>query len=175
MHRAARLLLLAASLASTDAAAGQIDLTMTGFATDTGVARIVLMEGIEGYTSERPVTLTASAPITDGTARWSAEVSPGTYAIIAHHDRNENDELDRPVFQLPLEPYGYSNGAWTSMGLPPFDAVAFEVGETAARQRIPMRTNAFVTLAQILAISAIGLAALVAVVTLRRRRTAQPV
>ena len=56
MKSAIRLLMLTAGLVSTDAAAGEIDLTMTGFASDEGMARIVLMEGIEGYTSVKPVT-----------------------------------------------------------------------------------------------------------------------
>ncbi len=173
MKHALKIALLASGLATTDAAAGQIDLTMTGFASDTGTARIVLVEGIAGYTSKSPVTLTASVPIRDGTATWTGEVPPGTYAIIAHHDRNANDALDRPVFELPLEPYGYSNGAWTSLGLPSFDEVAFEVGEGVARQRIPMRTNAFVTLLQIVAAGAAALAALFSVITIRRRKSAQ--
>ncbi len=172
MKSAVRILMLAAGLSSTDAAAGEIDLTMTGFANDQGMARIVLMEGIEGYTSAKPVTLTASVPIEDGTARWTANVPPGTYAIIAHHDRDANDELDRPLFQLPLEPYGYSNGAWTSVGLPAFDEVAFEVGDGVSPQRIPMRLNVFVTLAQILAASAVALAGLFTLVVIRRRRAA---
>ena len=169
MQSAIRILMLASSLAATDAAAGEIDLTMTGFANDDGMARIVLMEGIEGYASVRPVTLTASVPIEDGTARWTADIPPGTYAIIAHHDRDANGELDRPVFQLPLEPYGYSNGAWTSVGLPAFDEVAFEVGDGVSPQRIPMRRNAFVTLTQIVAAGAVALVGLFAFVTIRRR------
>lgn len=170
MKRILRIALLASGLATTDAAAGQIDLTMTGFTSDKGMARIVLMQGIEGYSSERPITLTASVPIKDGTASWTGEVPTGTYAIIAHHDRNANDELDRPVFELPLEPYGFSNGAWTSLGLPSFDEVAFEVGDGVAPQRIPMRTNAFVTLMQIVVAGAAALAALFTIVTIRRRR-----
>jgi len=170
MQKAIRTLMLASSLASTQAAAGEIDLTMTGFSNDEGMARIVLMEGVEGYTSVRPVTLTASVPIENGTASWSADVQPGTYAIIAHHDSDGNDELNRPFFQLPLEPYGYSNGAWTSVGLPAFDEVAFEVGESVTRQRIPMRTNAFVTLAQIVAAGAAALAGLFVLTAIRRRR-----
>ncbi len=169
MRCAIRILMLAAGFATTDAAAGQVDLTMTGFATDNGQARIVLMEGVEGYTSARPVTLTASVPIKAGQARWTGTVAPGTYAIIAHHDRNANDDLDRPVFQLPLEPYGYSNGAWTSMGLPAFDEVAFEVGDGVAPQRIPMRKNAFVTVTQVITVGAAALATLFVFVAIRRR------
>ncbi|GGH41396.1 Uncharacterized conserved protein, DUF2141 family [Cribrihabitans marinus] len=170
MQSAIKTLLLAASLASTEAAAGQIDLTMTGFASDKGMARIVLVEGIEGYTGGKPVTLTATVPIDNGTARWTADVPRGTYSMIAHHDRDENGELDRPLFQLPLEPYGFSNGAWTSAGLPAFDEVAFEVGDGTARQRIRMRMNAFATLLQVVPVGAVALAALFTILTIRRRR-----
>ncbi len=174
MTSAIRIALLALGLASTDAAAGEIELTMSGFSNDVGMARIVLVEGEEGYTSVTPVTLVASVPIKDGQAAWIGEVPPGIYAIIAHHDKNENDELDRPVFELPLEPYGYSNGAWTSLGLPSFKEVAFVVGEGVARQNIQMRTNAFVSLAQIAAACFSALAVLFTLNAIRRRRTARP-
>jgi uncharacterized protein (DUF2141 family) len=131
------------------------------------------MQGIEGYTSVRPVTLTAAVPISNGTARWRADVPPGTYALIAHHDRNANGALDRPLLGLPLEPYGYSNGAWTSLGLPAYDAVAFDVGKGTAPQRIRLRMNGFVTLAQILVSSTVALGALLALVAVRRRRAVQ--
>lgn len=166
------MLALATGLVAADAAAGRIDLAMTGFSGDGGRARVVLVEGAEGYAGIRPATRTASVPIRGGVARWSAAVPPGTYAIIAHHDRNANDALDRPVFELPLEPYGFSNGAWTSLGLPGFDAVAFAVGEGTVSQRIPMRANAFVTLAQVGAAAAAVLAVLFALVAIRRRHAA---
>ena len=175
MKSALTLLTLAAGLETMEARAGQIDLTMTGFVDRTGTARIVLMEGIEGYTSARPVTLTDSVPIQDGIARWSAEVPPGTYVLIAHHDRDANDELNRPIFELPLEPYGYSNGAWTSLGLPDFEEVAFEVADGVAKQRIHMRMNAFVMLAQIVAAGGAAFAVLFAGVAMRRRRAVRTV
>ncbi len=161
--------LLFGALSATDATAGQIDLKMSGFASDDGMARIVVMEGRDGYSGATPVALVASVPIRDGEAAWSGEVPPGTYAIIAHHDRNGNGALDRPLFQLPLEPYGYSNGAWTSAGLPSFEEVAFEVGEGASPQRIVMRSNAFITLAKIIATAAVALTGLLLLVSFRRR------
>jgi uncharacterized protein (DUF2141 family) len=144
-----KIALVISGFVTTDAAAGQIDITMAGFSSDQGMARIVLVEGIEEYTGEVP---------------------DGTYAIIAHHDRNANNELDRPVFELPLEPYGYSNGAWTSLGLPPFEDVAFEVGDGIARQLIPMRTNGFISFVRIIVASVFATGTLIAFVALLRRR-----
>lgn len=165
-----KIALVISGFVTTDAAAGQIDITMAGFSSDQGMARIVLVEGIEEYTGERPVALVKSVPIHSGKASWTGEVPDGTYAIIAHHDRNANNELDRPVFELPLEPYGYSNGAWTSLGLPPFEDVAFEVGDGIARQLIPMRTNGFISFVRIIVASVFATGTLIAFVALLRRR-----
>ena len=164
--------LCAAMLAAgpaTGAGAGELDLTMSGFAGDTGRARVVIMRGAAGFAGTEPVAKVISVPIRDGQAVWRGALEPGRYAVIAHHDRNGNDALDRPLFGLPLEPYGYSNGAWTSAGLPPFEAVQFVVGAGTAPQHIHMRTNAFVTLAQIGAGALTLLAGLWGVVVLRRR------
>ncbi len=170
MIKTSSLATLAFAMTATATTGGEIDLTMTGFASDDGMARIVLMDGPEEFAGLRPVRLVASVPIANGEARWSETVPEGTYSIIAHHDRNGNDAFDRPVFGLPVEPYGYSNGAWTSAGLPEFAAVAFRVGQGTAPQHIHMRLNAFVTLAQIAAAGAVALAALLAFVALRHRR-----
>lgn len=170
MQSAVRILMLSANLVSTAVAAGEIDLTMTGFGSDEGMARVVLMRGNDSYTGDEPVTLTSSVPIHDGTAYWSADVPPGTYAIIAHHDRDGNNALDRPILQLPLEPYGYSNGAWTSMGLPGFEEVAFAVGEGVAPQRILMRLNGFVILVQLVAVGLVVLVLFAGASAIHRRR-----
>lgn len=175
MKHTIQALALAICAGGTGAYAGQIDLTITGFASDDGVARIILMEGVEGYTSVKPVTLVATATIQDGSAHWAEEVPAGTYSIIAHHDSDADGDLNRPIFELPLEPYGYSNGAWTSVGLPAFEQVAFAVGDGTAPQHIHLRTNAFVTLTKILATASVALAVLAAGVTIHRRRALRPV
>jgi uncharacterized protein (DUF2141 family) len=151
------------------ASGGQIDVRISGMDSDEGAARIVVMAGIEGYNGQRPVLLTESVRISEGVATWRAEVPSGTYAIIAHHDKDADDTLNRPVFALPVEPYGYSNGAWTNLGLPTFDEVAFEVGDGANQQHIHLRTNAFVTLAQLSALATVAIAVLFSVLALYRR------
>ncbi len=142
-------------------AAGEINLTITGFADSSGMARIVLMEGEAGYRGEIPVARIVSVPIHDGRAVWAADDIPsGRYAVIAHHDGDEDDELNRPFLGLPQEPYGYSNGAWTSLGLPQWEEVAFDIGQAPARQDIHLRMNVFAVVSQMMLI---GLPALVAI------------
>ena len=161
-------LLLLGQLSSAQVAGGQIDVRVTGMPSEAGAVRIVLMSGVEGYQGSRPAAAIQSVIINDGSARGEFNVPVGTYAIIAHHDANADGTLNRPVFALPTEPYGYSNGAWTSFGLPAFDEVAFDVGDGAIYQQIQLRTNVFVTFAQLIAVATIAIGTLFSVLYLRR-------
>jgi len=163
--------LLAASLLATAPQAETLTVEMSGFTSDSGQARIIVMAGHQGYHGTVPVYRTASVPITNGTALWQADdIAPGRYAVIAHHDQNANDDLDRPVLTLPLEPYGYSQGAWTSSGLPDWDEVAFTMADTPIHQHIHMRMNAFAVFGKMLAIGAPFLALILGVLALLRIR-----
>jgi uncharacterized protein (DUF2141 family) len=52
--------------------------------------------------------------------------TPGSYAVVAFHDRNENGDLDVVVI-IPREPYGFSNNARSMFGPPRFKKASFEV------------------------------------------------
>lgn len=163
-------LILAATLAASAATAGEITVRVTGFAGDAGAARIILMPGEAGYRGEVGLAREVSVPISGGVAHWRADdLAPGSYALIAHHDRNANGDLDRPVLTLPLEPYGYSNGAWTSFGLPPYEEVAFTVSEAPVFQAVHLRVNAFVAAGQMLLVGLPSLFAIFGGLALFRR------
>jgi len=171
------LLPLCLFLLPAPAQAGTLGVEMSGFHTDTGRARIVLLAGTAGYHDLIPAYRITSVPIRDGVARWHADdIAPGAYALIAHHDRNGNDDLDRPVLTLPLEPYGFSNGAWTSFGLPDWQQVRFDITAAPTHQHIHMRMNAFAVFARMLAVGAPALVLILgalAVIRLRRKRSPQ--
>lgn len=54
-------------------------------------------------------------------------VTPGTYAVMAMHDVNDNKRMDFEGNGMPKESYGMSGNDMT-MGPPTFDAAKFEVG-----------------------------------------------
>jgi len=65
--------------------------------------------------------------IKDGTAKAVFEnVAPGTYAIMAMHDVNNNKTMDYEPNGMPKEDYGMSNNDM-AFGPPSFDAAKFEV------------------------------------------------
>ena len=53
---------------------------------------------------------------------------PGTYAVGAYHDENNNDHLDTDFVGLPSEGYALSNGVRAVMSKPTFHQAAFTVG-----------------------------------------------
>lgn len=54
-------------------------------------------------------------------------VTPGTYAIMAMHDANDNKRMDYEANGMPKESYGMSGNDMT-MGPPNFTSAQFEVG-----------------------------------------------
>ncbi len=65
-----------------------------------------------------------------------ADVTPGFYAVAAFQDLNGNGALDRSRNGLPLEPYGFSNGAGRTTS-PRFERAAVRVeGDVALGIRL---------------------------------------
>lgn len=54
------------------------------------------------------------------------DLAPGTYAIAAYHDKNDDGKLNT-FLGVPREDYGFSNNARSMFGPPSFKKAAFEV------------------------------------------------
>ena len=52
---------------------------------------------------------------------------PGTYALGLFHDLNGNGVLDKNLFGIPKEPYGFSKNARGRLGPPSFEDAAISV------------------------------------------------
>ncbi len=86
----------------------------------------------------------ARTGIEDGIKGWRAVavfkgLNPGRYALAVYHDENANGEFDQFIFGLPLEDYGFSNGAAVFFGPPSFEAAAVTV--PAEGLRITIRVD----------------------------------
>jgi len=55
------------------------------------------------------------------------EVAPGTYAVTAFHDANDNRKVDKRWFGLPEEAWGVSNNVRPHVRAPRFDEATFEL------------------------------------------------
>lgn len=66
-------------------------------------------------------------------------LAPGRYAISAYHDENDNHSLDRGMFGIPKERYGFSQDARGAGGPPEFRDAAFELGDADQRVTLTLR------------------------------------
>lgn len=66
-------------------------------------------------------------------------LAPGRYAISTYHDENGNQQLDRGLFGIPKERYGFSREARGTGGPPEFRDAAFEVKDADLQLHIKLR------------------------------------
>ncbi|GJL64591.1 MAG: hypothetical protein NPIRA04_32450 [Nitrospirales bacterium] len=58
---------------------------------------------------------------------------PGTYAVVVHHDENDNKKLDRNWIGLPTEGVGFSKNPELFLAPPAHNEVSFQVHEGVNR------------------------------------------
>lgn len=57
-------------------------------------------------------------------------VEPGDYAVAVYHDENNNGQMDKRMFGIPKEPYGFSQNFRPTVSAPKFSDCQFTVGQT---------------------------------------------
>jgi uncharacterized protein (DUF2141 family) len=82
----------------------------------------------------------ASVPARAGTTTLEVpDLPPGDYAIQAFHDANGNDEMDRGLFGIPKEGFGFSRDARIVLSPPKWKDARFSHGSEPQRQVIHLR------------------------------------
>ncbi|MCX6214980.1 DUF2141 domain-containing protein [Spirosoma sp.] len=65
-------------------------------------------------------------------------VEPGEYAIAVYHDENGNGKMDKRMFGIPKEPYGFSNDFRPKLSAPKFGDCEFSVSDGGKTIRIKL-------------------------------------
>ena len=65
-------------------------------------------------------------------------VEPGEYAIAIFHDENGNGKMDKKLFGIPKEPYGFSNNFRPKMSAPKFKDCQFNVNHDGTKISITL-------------------------------------
>jgi uncharacterized protein (DUF2141 family) len=135
-----------ASRAETTPTPSQIDrrtstltIVVSGLHNTKGQVLLYVWNGPDGFPkngSKRYLFLTLDATkAVNGRVTASVEIAPGTYAVTAVHDENQNGRMDTNFLGIPTEGYGASNNVITHFGPPKFQESSFELdasGHTAA-------------------------------------------
>jgi len=66
------------------------------------------------------------------------DLPTGQYAVNAFHDANGNGDLDTNIIGMPIEGYGFGNGATGIVGPPGFDEASVLVGTRPVEVTIPL-------------------------------------
>lgn len=108
---------------------GTIIVHITGFRSDKGHARVGVFKQAKGFPLDSARAATgARVPVQDREATAVfADLPYGSYAVIAHHDENDNYKLDVNWLDLPKEMYGASNNPRARIGPPRWKDAKFEL------------------------------------------------
>jgi uncharacterized protein (DUF2141 family) len=71
----------------------------------------------------------AKIDVTGKVEELSLELPAGEYAISLFQDLNDNSKLDKGLFGIPTEKYGFSNNASGFMGAPSFEKAKFTLSD----------------------------------------------
>ena len=115
----------ASTIASLHAAT--LHVTVEGIRNDSQPVRVLLFNTPDSFPDEEQSFKVQTTRATQGTAVVEfADLNPGPYAIMAYHDENEDNRLNRVLGMWPSEGYGLSLNPLI-MGPPPFQEAAFEL------------------------------------------------
>jgi uncharacterized protein (DUF2141 family) len=132
--------LLLTVLLAFPARAAELRVTIQGVRSDVGEILIGLYDNADGFKSaianaatrglmpDRGRLIGTAIRAVRGTqSTIFTQLPPGRYAAIIFHDENDNGRLDKNVFGVPTEGYGFSNDARGFLDAPSFDAAAIVV------------------------------------------------
>ena len=92
-----------------------------------GIVYIALFNPDSGFPEGQP-TEGKKADIKGNSAQTTFSIEPGEYAVAVFHDENGNGILDKKIFGMPKEPYGFSNNFRPRLSAPKFKDCQFSVG-----------------------------------------------
>ena len=133
-------LAVASVLAAGEASAARIVVTITGLKSSEGGVYVGLYATPSKFLNGTQVDVmkkvrASTAPITV----VFDNLRPGTYAVGAYHDENNNDHLDTNFIGLPTEGYPLSDGVRDVLAKRTFQQAAFTVDDSGAAVTLQIR------------------------------------
>ena len=119
--------------------AATLHVTVEGIRNDSQPVRVLLFNTPDSFPDEEMHFKVQATKATEGTAVVEfTDLDPGTYAIMAYHDENEDAKLNRVLGMWPSEGYGLSLNPLV-MGPPAFQDSSFELPARGLSVTIPLQ------------------------------------
>ncbi len=104
-----------------------LHVTVEKIRNDSQPVRVLLFNSPDSFPDEEQCLKIQETRAMEGTAAVEfTDLAPGTYAIMAYHDENEDNRLNRVLGMWPSEGYGLSLNPLV-MGPPTFQDTSFEL------------------------------------------------
>ena len=126
-------------LATASGHAATLHVTVENIRNDSRPVRVLLFNSPDSFPDEKLCFKSHATRAMEGTAVVEfTDIKPGTYAIMAYHDENQDNRLNRVLGTWPSEGYGLSLNPLI-MGPPTFEEVAFELPARGLSVTISLR------------------------------------
>ena len=102
---------------------GEIKIIVSGLSSDEGIIKIGLYNNRESYESRGSIASFVSLmvePKDKEAVCMFSQIPYGEYTIKLFHDKNHNGVVDKNVFGIPNENFGFSNNPKVFLGLPSY-------------------------------------------------------
>lgn len=119
------------------AIAADVEVRVSGVEAGKGKVSVAICDK-ERFLKQCAYSASAPAQVGETTVRIKG-VPPGTWAVLAYHDANDNGELDRNLVGIPKERYGFSRDARRTFGPPRFEDAMIELGDAPSVTSIRLR------------------------------------
>ena len=121
-----KLILLSILLVSPKIFAADINIDISNIKNNTGNLMIGLFNSKDTFLTDKYKALKIKAQVGSIKAKFE-NIPNGNYAIALYHDENLNNKLDKNLFHIPKEGYGFSNNAKPFFGPPKFNKAKFQL------------------------------------------------
>lgn len=114
--------------AGADPASDKIVVRVSGLRNSTGSVRCSLYDHPEGFPIEQKhvVARSRGTPAEKkATCTFTPRKTGKKYAVVIHHDENDDGKFQRNAVGLPQEGYGFSNNVRPVLSPPTFEACEF--------------------------------------------------
>lgn len=104
-----------------------VKVNVSGFSSNKGQAYVALFNTSESFPTYGKQLIGKIVEIQDQACTVSfGNLAKGSYAVAVYHDLNKNKKLDKNLFGMPTESYGFSNNARATFSAPSFNDAKIE-------------------------------------------------
>jgi uncharacterized protein (DUF2141 family) len=116
---------------TTSTSRPSLNLTVSGLEPGAGPLRLAIFRSSSSFPNHESASEKHSVEVIDDVVATEVALEKGQVAIAAYQDLNNDGKLNKGMFGIPTEPYGFSNNAKGTMGPPSFDSALMQSVGTA--------------------------------------------